>query len=161
MSFDYFRANSQTGELLEAWWSQRTRPTAAQVFSHIALYALNPIDGVDRSGWGRLDAVDGVRLVEHLSEAHRIAAEIALDPDAPYRDTHCWCFTPASFEAILYDLRVLGIVSLSIDTLTVPGGHEFFVRLVNDGGRSPLPDADEVRAERTRRQLAIVAYERN
>ena len=49
---------------------------------------------------------------------------------AHYIDTHCWAFTPESFELIVRDLIAFGLVELRIESVSETCGLEFYVDLV-------------------------------
>jgi SAM-dependent methyltransferase len=147
--FDFFRPVSDTGELLQAFWERRERPTPAQIFSHIAMHSYNHLEGQDRSGWGLGQPTGSIRLVCDIAEAYHVAKLHFDDPDQPYRDTHCWSFTPSSFEAILLELQIMGLVQLSVRTVVAPGGHEFMVHLVNDPAGLPQLDTESIKIARS------------
>lgn len=147
--FDLLRPNSDTGDMLQAYWEKREKPTAGQIFSSTSLNVSNSVNGESRSGWGVNDSVSEAKLTTNLDEAYRLAELNAFDPDAPYQDAHCWCFTPDSFRAILFDLQQLGILDLQVLDISTPGGHEFFVHLRNEKAQQDHLHPDAIISERT------------
>jgi len=151
--FDHFRPHSTTGELLEAFWDRRVKPSPAQIFTHIALHAANRIDDMERIGWGLASSPAKVTLRDNIKNAYDIAERHRLNPDEPYFDAHCWTFSPSSFEALILDLKALGLINLSLREITSYGGHEFFVHLEHSSDFvDPYSDAFRVhRSELLRR----------
>ncbi|MDF0546535.1 hypothetical protein PX699_29695 [Sphingobium sp. H39-3-25] len=127
--FDHFRPHTATGEVLEAFWAERLKPSPAQIFSHIALHAVNNIDGVERIGWGLGSSPANVALRDTITNAYDIAQRHRANAEEPYFDAHCWTFSPSSFEAIIFDLNALGLIDLSLRQIVSYGGHEFYVHL--------------------------------
>ena len=62
-------------------------------------------------------------------------------PDT-YIDTHCWAFTPDSFELLLHDVRAFGLVPLRIARISEPHGLEFFVDLCPTDVDEPFSEDD-------------------
>lgn len=113
--FDHFRPLSETSELLQAFHEQRTRPSIYQVFREQCLVA-HPSG--DR--W-----VPAQRTLESYDRWFGPHGSV---PDE-YIDTHCWAFTPDSFELIVRDLVAFGLISLQVDRISPPKGIEFHVDL--------------------------------
>jgi SAM-dependent methyltransferase len=114
--FDHFRQITEISEWLQAYHEQRKKPTIYQAFREEA----------HRSTAGK----DG-RWIPDRQILAFYRAWFGPDghvPDA-YIDTHCWAFTPESFELLLHDLRAFGLVSLRIARISEPQGLEFFVDL--------------------------------
>lgn len=114
--FDHFRPISDVSEWLEAFHGRRTKPTIYQAFREEAHRSTLGEDGRWTPVWKTLDfyrawfGPDG-----HVPEG--------------YIDTHCWAFTPESFELLLHDVRAFGLVPLRIARISEPQGLEFFVDL--------------------------------
>ncbi len=114
--FDHFRQITEVSEWLQAYHEQRKKPTIYQAFREEA----------HRSTAGK----NGHWIPDRkILEFYR--AWFDQDGHAPdtYIDTHCWAFTPESFELLLHDLQAFGLVSLRIARISEPHGHEFFVDL--------------------------------
>lgn len=128
--FDYYRPNSTLAEMLDAYFSERQRPTETQIFEHCSHHARKVIDGRPVLGFPSNTPPSEVIPYETLSEAfqrwsHRIATGIE-----EYTDAHCWTFTPASFELIFNDLAFLGLCHMRLDEVDAADG-EFYVHLTN------------------------------
>ena len=121
--FDYFSPFSTTGNVLDAWAEKRVRPSAGQVYDHIA----NAAKRLGNIAWGPDDNGGADALVHTLDEAkaHWMRASSTSD----YIDVHCWRFTPTSFRLILSDLQSLNLINLHIKTEFDTSGCEFFVSL--------------------------------
>lgn len=127
--FDHFRPHSTTGELLEAFWDRRLKPSPAQIFSHIAYHAVNHIESTERIGWDLGMSPARVTLRDTVKNAFDIALRHRSNKDEPYFDVHCWTFSPSSFESIILDLSGIGLINMSLRRIVTHGTHEFFVHL--------------------------------
>ena len=123
--FDYFSSTSTTGNVLDAWAEKRVRPSAGQVFDHIA----NASKRNGNIAWGPDGSGGADELVHTLDEAKAHWGRAKSTND--YIDVHCWRFTPTSFQLILSDLRELNLVNLNIKTEFDTTGCEFYVSLSN------------------------------
>lgn len=140
--FDHFRPHTTTGEILEAFWAKRVRPSPAQIFSHIALHAANRIEGVERIGWGLVSSPAEVSLRDAITNAYDIAQRHLANIDEPYFDAHCWTFSPSSFEVMILDLNALGLINLSLRRIVSYGGHEFYAHLARSDDTRDESSAD-------------------
>lgn len=114
--FDHFRPISDVSEWLQAFHERRTKPTAYQVFREEAHRSAPGADG----RW--------TPVRKSLDFYRAWFGPDGRFPEA-YVDTHCWAFTPESFELLLHDVRAFGLVPLRVSRITGPVGLEFFVDL--------------------------------
>lgn len=128
--FDHFRPASDISEWIQAYREQRKRPTVYQVFREECYRT-------------EVTAGDGGPIAWRLAEVPAHAAKPAEQSLTLYRqwfgpngheptdyiDTHCWAFTPESFELLVRDTIAFGLVSLDIASVSRTHGHEFFVDL--------------------------------
>jgi len=121
--FDYFSPPSTTGHVLDAWAEKRVRPSAGQVFDHIA----NASKRNGNIAWGHDGNGGADELVHTLDEAK--AHWLRSNSTSDYIDVHCWRFTPTSFRLILSDLHELNLVGLGIKSEFDTTGCEFYVSL--------------------------------
>lgn len=128
--FDHFRPLTDTSEWLEAFFERRPRPTGWQVFREETLRSAQLADG---SGWTPVR-----RGLELYREWFGPGGAV---PDH-YMDTHCWAFTPESFELIVRDTIAFGLVDLAIESVSEPYGHEFFADLVRPATRAAVVEAE-------------------
>ena len=152
--FDYFRPATTTGQVLEAYFGQRTRHPARALWDH-ATMAVN-LDGV--GAWGQ----HPVATAAFLSDAFtRDAARLRFtEPGeaAPYEDCHAWAFTPAGFSLLMLELVQLAMTEWGIQSLVGPAGCEFIVRLRR--GQVPIANARSFQTRRLEllgQQLSEVA----
>ncbi len=120
--FDYLHGPTSTGELLDAYDQKRRRPSPGKVFDHFA-------GATKRNGqiaWDA-DTRGTIEFVHDFSDAIKNWQQ-ARTTDG-YFDIHNWRFTPASFRAIVYDLRALGLIRFDIKAEFETVGCEFFVTL--------------------------------
>jgi len=149
--FDHFRPSSDIGEWVQAYRERRTRPTVYQVFREECYRA--EVTGRDggRVVWrlGEIPAHD-VKPAEQSLELFRAwFGPSGIEP-AEYLDTHCWAFTPESFELLVRDTIAFGLASLNVGRVSRTHGHEFFVDLRRTASAGAL---DERRYFETRRRL--------
>lgn len=128
--FDYFRPHSTTAGFIEAFLDERERPTLAQMFEMSALTARFHIDGaIEASGAISLDPAK-IKPMHTLEGSYATWLDRHKRKDQSYVDTHCWAFTPASFELILRDIRYLGLIDLDIVEVSKVNGNEFYAHLI-------------------------------
>jgi SAM-dependent methyltransferase len=137
--FDFFRPYSTLSELLEAYFRCRDRPTPAQLFAQSSLHCRYSRGDQQLVGCSLQDDPAHFTPLETLAEAFAAWKQFEEQPDEVYRDTHCWTFTPASFELLLSDLRFLELTRLEIVEVTGTIGHEFFVTLRKPVSHDPEP----------------------
>ena len=120
--FDYFRSLSNTSDVLDAFLTQRIKPTPGRVFECCS----NITKRGTQTSWGQAPSAD-----EFYSLCTRDEAVKAFESakSGVYMDTHCWTFIPPSFALILSDLQFLGLLNLSIVAEFETEGNEFFVTL--------------------------------
>ena len=115
--FDHFRTLTDVSEWLQAYFENRSQPTAYQVFreeSHRS--TAQPECG----GW--------TPIRKSLS-MFREWFSPGCEAPTHYIDTHCWAFTPESFELLVRDMIAFGLVELRIDSISETCGIEFYVDL--------------------------------
>jgi len=115
--FDHFRPLTEASELLQAFHEDRRKPTVYQIFRQESFC----------SEW----QPGGTRWVPFHRNLSLYRAWFGPGGTAPgeYIDTHCWAFTPESFELAMLDLISFGLVALVVDSVTDTCGAEFFVDL--------------------------------
>jgi predicted SAM-dependent methyltransferase len=120
--FDCLHGPTSTGELLDAYDQKRKRPSAGKVFDHFA-------SATKRNGqiaWDA-DTRGTIEFVHDFSDAIKHWQQARTTNG--YFDIHNWRFTPASFRAIVYDLRALGLIHFEIKVEFETVGCEFFATL--------------------------------
>jgi SAM-dependent methyltransferase len=120
--FDYFSPISQTGALLDAFYSERKSSTIGQIFDHFA----NAAKVGESIAWGSdIFIPDG--LVHGIEDARTCVDRYSSSGE--YFDVHCWRFIPESFRLIVSDLYFLELIGLKIELEFPTEGCEFFVSL--------------------------------
>jgi SAM-dependent methyltransferase len=149
--FDHFRPLSDIGEWVAAFRERRTRPTVFQVFREECYRAEMPAGDAGRGSW-RLGEVHLHRPVpvERGLELYRAWFGPGGSEPLDYLDTHCWAFTPESFELLVRDVIAFGLVPLEVATVSRTSGNEFFVDLRRTATVVPV---DEREYFATRRRL--------
>ena len=136
--FDCLSPLTTVGELLDAYESKRSRPTPGQIFNHYSRAAL-------RNGaiaWSQKD-YGAISFAHHFSEATETYKKAVNFPE--YIDTHCWRFTPESFELIMNDLCDLGMIDLTIKSSYDTAGCEFHINLkMSNEPKKVFSDSDRL-----------------
>lgn len=139
--FDHFRPNSRLSEWLQAYFENRSQPTLAQQFDQASVTSLHP---------GRRSRRKAERTLRAAYDAWVSRKNLEL---TPYCDTHCWTFTPTSFELLILELSFLGLSPFETLSVSPTIGNEFFVHLRNVGKKEFT--AQEVDAFYARRQSLL------
>lgn len=153
-TFDRFRVDTTTGELIENYLYGKICPTPAQVFeynSRSSYCSPTDVKQIWKGKFENLPSIDEPRLQEALR------LEIDVVDNNTYLDCHCSIFTPYSFIRIFRELILLGIISLEVAAIepTREKEAEFFVVLRKRQNASPrqlsstIPDLDPVRHGQT------------
>ena len=122
-SFDYHRAPSSVGDIVEAHVTGQTRPSLRHVIDQ-RQYAVR-YNG--KNSWN--EAV-GAESLKKVFDAPQVVRDfISKWETSEYIDTHCWVFTPDSFVSMVAELSRLSFLSVEIIGLPIPLGSEFVVHL--------------------------------
>jgi glycosyltransferase involved in cell wall biosynthesis/SAM-dependent methyltransferase len=120
LCFDFFQPSSTTGDVLDGM--ETSRHSRGTLFDHSAYYARrNGEDSwfVGRRG-GTFTLANDLESTRHL---------LTHDASGPYVDSHTWRFTPASFQLLILELNVLGLIPWRVATIEPQGAVEFFAWL--------------------------------
>jgi glycosyltransferase involved in cell wall biosynthesis/SAM-dependent methyltransferase len=146
--FDFYRPRSTTGDVLDA--RGRVRHRRGKVFDNFAYWAVRGNIG----GWA-YGPGENVKLTGDVKAAYeqwKITGEAASDP---YTDAHGWCFTPASFQLIMFELYVLDVIPWAVTRVDPASGVEFYVWLE----RQRLKPSDADVATRRAKLLDDIIHE--
>jgi predicted SAM-dependent methyltransferase len=124
--FDVLRPVSSTGDVLQAFWDNRTRHARGIIFDHFA-YAAKRGESI---AWSSAEEAE-IKFMHTFEEA--IFRFDEAKDSGPYIDCHAWQFTPASFRLIVHDLNAMGLVRLKERGFHGTEGCEFFVSLSRAG----------------------------
>lgn len=143
--FDYFRPHSTTGQVLEVhrFGGRHHRPAAH--FDHVA-YACRSDGAI---AWGQAPVGNISMITSNIDAAWKL---FSSQPSEHYVDCHGWQFTPASFELIIIELRVLGLIDFEILRSFPSEGCEFIIQLQKvDHAFMHIGTANEQRLELLKR----------
>lgn len=147
-TFDALRFPSVTSDVLLAHDQRHTIHQGKQVFDGLSRE-------IDRNLGHRMRSADfaGVRFQRDLHQA-REAMRAAQAPGARYSDIHAWTFTPESFELLMIELRLLGLIRLAPSFMSPAYGNQFCAVLEPS---SDPPDGPEgaVRESLERRRMVL------
>lgn len=128
--FDHFRQLTDVSEWLQAFLENRDQPTAYQVFR----------EETHRST--RRAHADGWTPIRSGLSMFRDWFGPAGTMPTHYMDTHCWAFTPESFELLVRDTIAFGLVDLQIGSVSATSGIEFYVDLVRPASPVAINEAE-------------------
>ena len=146
--FDRFQPAATAAGMIEA---AEVSPTPASeawaAFRQFSSSAVLDRNGTTAAAWGLGESDPERMLMGDPRPPHaRLQRQLTEGRDPDFCG-HRWRFTPAVFESILFDLRILGLVGLEVDEV-IPTVHgEFTVKL-----RAAAPgelSVEEIRRRRT------------
>lgn len=148
--FDHFRPLTDISEWLQAHDENRSQPTVYQVFREDCLRSVLEMGGRTLHAW-QLGDMEGGRLRPVANSLELYRRSFGGGPARPGHsiDTHCWAFTPESFELLVRDVIAFGLLPMSLDRVSATRGHEFFVDLRHCRHEAPV-DEHEYLAARAR-----------
>lgn len=132
--FDFFNRETSTGDVLDAFFEKRTRPTPGKVFEHFA-------NASKRNGtiaWSA-EAEGPLEFVHSFAQAKAMWEQAQHSSD--YIDVHCWRFTQVSFRLLISDLRSLGLIGLGATNEFDTCGCEFYVTMGKDTAATQIDRA--------------------
>lgn len=128
--FDYFRPLSTTGDFLRAFIEGARQPSPWQIFEQKSLGAAFWVNQ-SQFVFGRKMSDDpaAVHPTGNLEfEFSELMRRLTSDSEH-YEDTHCWTFTPSSFELILNDINQVCLTKLKVDEIKSFEEGEFVAHL--------------------------------
>jgi len=133
--FDFFQPLATTGDLVAAHAEGRTRHQRKTFFNQAALYVTRG----QEVGWAHTGNTAPFHLPNPLSLAQHSYDTADESPNAAYRDSHAWAFTPKSFELLILELNLLGHINWAIRAIEPASAIEFYVWL--EQKRIEMPEA--------------------
>lgn len=122
-TFDYLKRPSDIVDIMRAYLTEETKPTAATLFQHY--YYRRPLSAEDcwNGAYKEKIAQPGMPLKDALFNAVR-ASKI-------YTSTHCHIFTTETFKELVSQLQELELIDFEIADIrdVDPGSNEFHVLL--------------------------------
>ena len=122
--FDFFRPLSMSGDMIDAHLQKLSRHTRRNTFNHVA----HIVSADNLTSWGQ-HRVHQFTFELPLKNTSKAMGRWSAEPDAPYRDCHAWQFTPASFELIILELGLVGMLDWHVVTIYPTAGNEFIALL--------------------------------
>lgn len=129
--FDIFKPLSSTGDVLQAYFEQRTMHPLGKFFDDVA-YSASCNGGIT---WSE-DTFASPELMYSITEA-TIKGKNLINSNK-YDDIHGWHFTPDSFRLIINDLYQAGYITLKEKDFHDTLGCEFFITLSRSGTGCPV-----------------------
>lgn len=126
--FDCFQPLSRTGELIDAYYQQKTKPSIGNIFDHQASSAKLTGDRVVNDATYDFSQiiVNGLQHGRINKSAYKSMKQSAEDT---YIDSHCWRYNPHQFELIFSDLKACGFIEYLAIHEIITNGSEFIVYL--------------------------------
>lgn len=130
--FDHYRSTTELAEVL----NNALAPSHLQSAGNVAEYYLNAVARKGCISWNRPFFAASNFFMNRQANDYAFIHDgnIATDgmhkvQEGEYIDIHHYVFTPASFELLIYDLRVLEMIDMKITHLWDTWGNEFIVTL--------------------------------
>jgi SAM-dependent methyltransferase len=147
--FDFFQPYSVAGDMIEAHLAGAKRHSRRTVFNYLTHIIM--ADGA--TAWGQ-HPIKEFALLHPFEEATKALQKWTDDPRQPYKDYHAWYFTPASFELVVLELALAGMLDFHVVTTFPTAASEFIILLHPGSSRfSEAEIADEQRLDLMRRTL--------
>lgn len=133
--FDKLCPLSTTGQIIDSYYDKRRRPTPGQHIDSVLSGVMSSDGGSVSHSDYRLNELQSLNLnVDKHWNSRFYESTIQAAVDERYMDTHCWVFNPDSFQLILQDLSMLGLVEGLGVARIVESGIEFIVDIVKCSG---------------------------
>ena len=115
--------------------------------------------GVDFPVYGLLLA-DAFKHEYEVNECLFLAKEIMKSyKKEEYKHVQTWVFTPKSFELLIYQLNILGLIDLSVESIyTRKNGFEFYVNLKKTKEEFDIKKYDSLLLQRRQEDLEYLKY---
>jgi hypothetical protein len=155
-TFDFFRAPSSVADAL------RVHRYGLKIHEPESLLdqQLNSIQNNGAIAWTTQTAIQDVSYTGNpitMWDNYK-----SLQDSITYQDCHRWCFVPASFELLLFDLRWMGLLNLRITSIRSAEdgilGSEFLVQLkkIKKGKDNTVLAPELIQAKRMQLQFTIL-----
>lgn len=130
--FDHYRFTTGLAEVLNNAYA----PDNIQTAGNVAEYYINAVSRKGRISWNKPALPFFDFFMKHRNSDYKFVhdKDIAVDGmrrarAGEYIDIHHYVFTPASFELLVYDLRVLEMIDMKIVHMWNTRKNEFIVTL--------------------------------
>lgn len=138
--FDYFRPHSTLAAWIEAFLEKRNRPSLRMLFEMQTLDSRFPVNGELVASFALHEDPRSLVVSHDLKAAFANWQSLHEKDDGQYRDTHCWTFTPSSFELLATDVEFLGLSPFKVLEISQTNGNEFYAHLENVGYHAKSPE---------------------
>lgn len=125
--FDHFRPVSSLSEVIDAYLEKRTVHSPGKVADYFANIATKS----NKLAWTSFENGEYSSLYSKSMVAEMFQESLE---SKTYVDLHSWCFTPASFQLLLYDLEVLGLIPFTLLDCSQLIDYEFHITLKKGNG---------------------------
>ena len=146
--FDYFRPITRLSDWIHSFEIDQQKPTLAQVFEGRIAFAHYADDTGKRYDFNPEISADTVACDIDLDQEWALWSSIIKRKntsgeaiDVEYMDAHCSVFTPSSFELLIRDCGLLGLIEFEVAEI-VSEGFEFHAHLRPADTPSALKPAD-------------------
>lgn len=149
--FDRFHSSTTTANVIrESMDDSSHHPNAWAKFTQQTMRAeMQNNDGTRCITWSLTDNTPELLVTkDNIREQYDVLMKSLTTGDSEAFSGHRWHFTPASFQLIILDLQVLGLINLGIKKIWDTVGCEFIVQL--HVTEKINPSEDEYKIERTK-----------
>lgn len=154
--FDLFRSPTTVSDVLH---NHRLKPAIHEPEKLLDHY-LNSAVNNGQGAWTTRTSLQDVSFNYNPCDVYMQYRQQQSVTDLPYQDAHSWCFVPASFELLMFDLKWMSLTSLVIQDLKTVDhgvlGSEFLVKLQKKGRSPELDNPEYIRAKRIGYQFQII-----
>jgi hypothetical protein len=125
--FDFYKPWTNTAKVLAAYRARRKIHSAETVFETDSCDALVNT----RGAWLREPFIIPEISRDVFAAYDNYLAYVQSEEAGaqPYRDVHCWQFTPSTFELVMLELNCLRLIAFDVDWIEENAGSEFVVQL--------------------------------
>lgn len=130
--FDHYRSVTELAEVLD----NAIAPCSLQSVGNVAEYYLNAVTRRGSISWKKPLFSTGSIFMNGRTGDYMFLHDDSMTKEimrrvqeGEYVDIHHYVFTPASFELLIYDLRILGLIDMEITHMWNTRGNEFIVTL--------------------------------
>lgn len=129
-TFDYFRPLTTIADWI-TWWQQDLKKPSAQILLHAEFLRAEALGVTESQPTGAFHVGIDPRNVQLSASTSSIGSNWnTLGQGNDYIDCHCSVLTPESFELLIFECNLLGILNhLKVESIVGPSGCEFFARL--------------------------------
>ena len=128
--WDRFRPLTSCADWIQSYHEDSDKPSAKQIFLQNSMHCRWNDNGILRATMPLGTELCELIPLETLEKAYqKYISNINKGDSMEYTDTHCWTFTPESFQLILLDLFFLKLINFFPINVNSGENSEFLIKL--------------------------------